>query len=222
MYGNKESQLLGEVGAAARLRLEARPLMSPAADRELELVRKAQEGDDHAFARLVEPCVDPAYRLAFRLLRSAHDAEDAVQDALYKAWRALSHFRGEATFSTWLYRIVWRTCADRARRPQPVPAEVEGAASPGGTDPQAQLEEAEERRAVEAALRRLPVPYQAAVALFYLEDLPLKQVAEILGIPVGTVKTHLHRARRELRAALSERLDAGGVEILPEPEGGRR
>ena len=222
MYASKESQLLGELGAEAGLRLETRPSMSSTAESELEFVRSAQGGDDHAFARLVEPCLDPAYRLALRLLRNSHDAEDALQDALYKAWRALPRFRGEARFSTWLYRIVWRTCADRARRPEPVPAEVEGAAAPGGPDPQARLEEAEERRAVESALRRLPLPYQAAVALFYLEDLPLKEVAEILGIPVGTVKTHLHRARRELRAAMSESAGAGTTAIVPEPESGRR
>lgn len=204
MYGSKESPLLAELDAGARLRLQVRHSMSDSAGSDQELVRKAQEGDDQAFARLVEPCLDPSYRLALRLLRSAHDAEDALQDALYKAWKALPSFRGEARFSTWLYRIVWRTCVDRARRPEPVPAEVEGAAAAGGLDPQVRLEEAEERRAVEAALRRLPLPYQAAVSLFYLEDLPLKQVAEVLGIPVGTVKTHLHRARRELRAALAD------------------
>lgn len=171
---------------------------------EAELLRRAKHGDDQAFGRLVEPSIDPAYRLALRILGDVHDAEDALQDALYKAWKALPRFRGEAKFSTWLYRIVWRTCVDRTRRRDPAPTEVGSVSAPQEFDPEARFEEAEERRTIEAALRRLPLPYQAVITLFYLEDLPLKEVAAILDLPVGTVKTHLHRARRALRTALAQ------------------
>lgn len=204
LFGSKASQLLQQVNPVARLWSEARQPMPLMLESEAELLRKAGRGDDEAFGRLIQPCMDPAYRLALRILGNAQDAEDAVQDALYKAWKALPRFRGEAKFSTWLYRILWRTCMDRTRSRAPAPAEIEPVSPSQEFDPEARFEAAEERRAVEAALRRLPLPYQAVITLFYLEDLPLKEVAAILELPVGTVKTHLHRARRSLRTALAE------------------
>lgn len=82
---------------------------------EAELLDAARRGDDEAFGRVVSPYLDRAYGLALRILQHRADAKDAVQDALYKAWKALPQFRGDAKFSTWLYRIVWRARADRNR-----------------------------------------------------------------------------------------------------------
>ena len=130
-----------------------------------------------------------------------------MQDALYNAWRALPGFRGDARFSTWLYRIVWRQCVDRTRRRRPLPLEEPAAAAGSGDDPQARVEALETREELERALRRLPVRYRTVLTLFYVEDLPIKEIAAIVELPVGTVKTHLHRARRELRKAVG----AGGA-----------
>lgn len=172
---------------------------------EVELLRRAKEGDDQAFASLVRPCVDRAYRLALGIVADAAEAEDALQEALYKAWRALPQFRHDAAFSTWLYQIVRRASLDRTRRGPSLPLDVELEDTAAGHDPERRWEEVEARREVYAALGRLPVPYRTVLTLFYIEDLPIREIADILELPVGTVKTHLHRARRALRRVLSER-----------------
>lgn len=170
---------------------------------EAELLRRAREGDDGAFGRLAEPCLDPAYRLALRILGDPAEAEDALQDALYKAWRALPQFRGESKFSTWLYRIVWRVSSDRLRRPSPLLLDVEPEDASTDYDPESRWEGVETQREVERALRRLSAPYRAVLSLYYVEDLPVREIAAILDLPVGTVKTHLHRGRLALRKALA-------------------
>ncbi|MBO8140791.1 MAG: sigma-70 family RNA polymerase sigma factor [Firmicutes bacterium] len=180
---------------------------------EEDLLVRARRGDAEAFGQLIRPCLDRAYRLALRLLGQAEDAEDAVQDALYKAWRGLAGFQGRARFSTWLYRIVWRECLDRSRRRD----EVRLAADvlDPGPDPHERLARTESRQEVQAALLRLPPPYRAVLVLFYLEDMPVKDIANILDLPEGTVKTHLYRARRALRAELDlngDRMAGGGRE----------
>lgn len=171
-----------------------------------QLVRMARLGDDEAFGRLIRPCIDPSYRLALRMLEDASEAEDAVQEALYKAWRGLARFRGDAAFSTWVYRIVWTECVDRARRRPRVPIPMEDAEERarggGGDDPVRRAERRERRDAVERALQSLSPPYRAVLTLFYMEDLAIKDIARILDWPLGTVKTRLHRARRALRRAL--------------------
>jgi len=171
---------------------------------EAELLRSAQSGDDRAFGRLVAPYVDPAYRMAARILGGRPEAEDAVQEALYRAWRALPSFRGDAKFSTWLYRIVWRVSVNLVRRDECVPLDADLADAAGERDPEQRFEAVERQGEVERAIRSLPVHYRAAVTLHYVEDLPLREIAEILELPEGTVKTHLHRARKALKEKLSE------------------
>lgn len=191
---------------------------------ETALVQAARAGDDEAFGRLIRPCVDPSFRLALRMLGDEREAEDAVQEALYKAWRSLPRFRGEAKFTTWLYRIVHRECVDRSRqrRRDPVPiasvpetgvtggAEGDGARGRGAggsgdayIDPAVQVLRSEQRQIVEDALLRLSEPYRVVLTLFYIEDWSLKDIADVLQWPLGTVKTRLHRARYALRRALS-------------------
>jgi len=171
---------------------------------EAELLQAARQGDHEAFARLVRPSLDTAYRLALRVLGDAAEAEDAVQDALYSAWRGLARFRGGAKFSTWLYRIVWRQCVDRLRRPQPAALTEQAADVSFDNDPATRVETLEAESRVERALRQLPAAYRTVLTLFYIEDLPIKDVARITGLSLGTVKTHLHRARKELRKLLEE------------------
>lgn len=173
---------------------------------EAELLRSAQNGDDQAFGRLVEPYLDPSYRMASRILSGRPEAEDAVQEALYRAWRALPAFRQEAKFSTWLYRIVWRVCVDMLRKRESLPLDPDVIDRSADQDPARQLEAVESRSEVEEALRALSVPYRTALTLYYIEDLPVREIAEILGISVGTVKTHLHRARQALKVRLARRL----------------
>lgn len=167
-------------------------------------VRAARRGDHDAFRLLVERYGDRAYETALRIVGRREEAEEAAQDAFLRAWRALPGFREEARFSTWLYRIVTRRALDaarssrkRAERESAVEPEViEARPAPGGTA----LPEASLRR-LRFALGTLEPTPRAVVTLFYLRDLPVREVAKILDLPEGTVKTHLHRSRAELRRA---------------------
>lgn len=164
------------------------------------LVQRARAGDTAAFRALVERHRVRAVALALRVLRVAADAEEVAQDAFVRAWAALPAFRADASFGTWLHRIVWYRALDfresrnaRVKREEKALAwhEPHGAGSSGG--------DGDERvvRLVEA----LPRAQREVVTLFYFEDRSVDEVARVLGMPAGTVKTHLHRARAALRDA---------------------
>ena len=167
---------------------------------ETTLVRQAQAGDEAAFRALVTRHMDRAFALALRLTGSAADAEEVAQDAFVRAWRALPAFRFEAAFGTWLHRIVARLALDRrqvlkARAKREAPGEEAG-------DPAAPAQ-AEDERTLARLLETLPERARAAVVLYYYEDRAVGEVATMLGVPEGTVKTLLARARTTLREALS-------------------
>jgi len=171
---------------------------------ERELVRRAQAGDEEAFRLLVERHGPRAHALALRILRSPSDAEEVAQDALVRAWRALPRFRGEAAFGSWLHRIVARRAFDRvavlkARRAREADLEAAGdlPAAPVGPDPETQ----ERARALDRLIAGLAEVPRMVVALYYLEDRSVAEVAKTLRMPENTVKTHLSRARASLRAA---------------------
>lgn len=171
-----------------------------AAAEERALVARAQARDEEAFRMLVERHQHHAYGLALRIVRAPDDAEEVAQDAFVRAWRALPSFRGEARFSTWLYRIVARQALDRAAmlrrrrtREQELAAAEELPAAPAADPAQAMR--------FEALLGQLSEAQRAVVTMFYYEDRSVEAVAEALGMPTGTVKTHLSRARAALRAA---------------------
>lgn len=178
---------------------QAEPAVSPA-DEERALVARARGGDAGAFRELVERHQDRAFALARRLLRDETEAEEVAQDAFLRAWTALPGFRAEASFGTWLHRIVYRRALDRidalkARRRHESSAPSwpeEGAAASGPFDGDERV-----RRLVDA----LPAAQRAAVTLFYFEDRSVQDAAKVLGMHENTLKTHLHRARAALRAA---------------------
>src|SRR5690606_10081880 len=172
---------------------------------EAELVRRAKEGDDQAFASLVRPHVDRAYRLALSIIADPAEAEDALQAALYKAWRALPQFRHEAAFSTSLWQIVRRTSLDRIRRAPALALDEKLPHRAAARGPALRWEQLATRHAAFAAVTRLPGASRTVLALFYVEELPIREVAEVVELPVGTVKTQLHRARKALRRALSDK-----------------
>lgn len=177
----------------------AEPAVSPA-DGERALVARARGGDAGAFRELVERHQDRAFALARRLLRDEAEAEEVAQDAFLRAWSALPGFRAEASFGTWLHRIVYRRALDRidalkARRRHESAAPSwpeEGAPASAPFDGDERV-----RRLVDA----LPAAQRAAVTLFYFEDRSVQDAARVLGMHENTLKTHLHRARAALRAA---------------------
>lgn len=180
---------------------------------EPELLARCRAGETAAFATLVDRYRDRAYGLAFRLTRSVPDAEEVAQDAFVSAWRSLGAFRGDAAFSTWLYRIVWRKALDRVeslrnrgRRevavddPARVEAESAAAAAAAATrDASEGGAGAANAVRLERLLDTLSELSRAVVTLYYYEDRSVSDVAAALGIPEGTVKTHLFRARAALR-----------------------
>jgi RNA polymerase sigma-70 factor (ECF subfamily) len=177
---------------------------------ESEWIGRAQGGDTEAFRRLVERHQDRAYGLALRILGSASDAEEAAQDAFVRVWRALPEFRGEARFGTWLHRIVVRCAYDaasrrrrRGEREESLDAILERRgvepSDPAGTVPGAGEGPA---RRLERMMRTLSDVQRAVVTLYYYEDRSVEEAARVLELPANTVKTHLHRARAALRAAL--------------------
>lgn len=167
-------------------------------------VVRAQRGDEAAFGWLVERHRDRAYGLALRILRSGSDAEDVAQEAFVRAWQALPRFRGEASFSTWLYRIVARQSFDRLeqlKRRRERETDLDAATEFSAGRETADAEAAWRARRVERLMAQLPPMQRAVVTLFYFEDRSVEQVAGALSMPENTVKTHLSRARATLREA---------------------
>jgi len=188
---------------------------SMAAD-ERALVRRSAGGDAAAFRVLVDRHRDRAYGLALRIVRSEPDAEEVAQDAFVRAWRAIGEFRGDASFSTWLYRIVWRRALDRAavlksRRNREVALEPESEGA--GIGAIAGAERSPDPDRFERMIASLSEPQRAVVTLFYAEDRSVTEVAQALEMPEGTVKTHLSRARAALRRRVLE--ESGTAPILP-------
>ena len=185
---------------------------------EPDLLARCRAGETDAFRILVERYRDGACRLAHRFLRSEADAEEVAQDAFVRAWRALPEFRGDAAFSTWLYRIVVRRAIDRAatlklRREREAPLDdIEGAGGSGAADVAAAPgaagspgPAARDARRIEGLLDALSDPQRAVVTLFYFEDHTVEEAGRVLSMPTGTVKTHLSRARATLRREWARR-----------------
>jgi RNA polymerase sigma-70 factor (ECF subfamily) len=172
------------------------------------LVRRAQRGDEEAFAELVTRHQRYVYNLAYRLLRGTDEAEDLAQEAFLRAWRGLSSFRGEARFTTWLYRIVTNLCYNRLAHLRRQLLEADGEdvdALPSSTykDPPAAVEAAERRAFLQRQIAALPDKYRLVITLFYLQAFSYKEIAQVLDLPLGTVKTHLFRARERLRRQIA-------------------
>ena len=167
------------------------------------------------FETLVLPHLDAAYNLARWLLRSDQAAEDAVQDAALRAFRYIESLRGTDA-KPWLLGIVRNTCFGALERvrsgPQQVEfdeAEFEAAltdARHGGPDPAAELQRQHARREIDAAIRALSPPLREVIVLREFEDLDYAQIAQIAGVPIGTVMSRLARAREKLRGILSQTL----------------
>jgi RNA polymerase sigma-70 factor (ECF subfamily) len=187
--------------ASAPGRMEETVAAMPS-DPDYEEVARARRGDEVAFRLLVDRHRDRAYAVARRVLRSAEDAEEVAQDSFVRAWQALPEFRGESRFATWLHRIVVRRALDRAeslKRRRDREQSIEVAAEPA--TPGLDLDAARRARRLEQLSEGLSPIQRAAVALFYYEDQSVERVADVLGIPENTVKTHLSRARTALRTA---------------------
>jgi RNA polymerase sigma-70 factor, ECF subfamily len=178
-----------------------------AGTQEQALVARAQAGDAEAFGDLVVAHQQFVYNLAWRALGDEREAEDAVQEAFVRAWLALPNFRGQAQFRTWLYRIVTNLCCNRLPR---LRRELTALTADQATwvpdestpDPAAELEAGEQRAFLHRQIDALPESYRLLVMLRFQQGLAYEEIATVLSLPLGTVKTGLFRARARLRAAL--------------------
>jgi RNA polymerase sigma-70 factor (ECF subfamily) len=173
-------------------------------DNERDLLARSRRGDLDAFERLVRAHQDRVYGLAYRITGNHEDANDAAQDAFVKAFQALRQFREDAAFSTWLHRIATNAALDLVRRrPASPPADLPlDLAAPGGPEDDAHRHEVQRR--VYAALGRLPAEFRVAVVLRDLQGLAYDEIARVLRVPIGTVRSRISRAREALRGQLTD------------------
>lgn len=175
-----------------------------------DLIAAAIAGNADAFGCLVERYERAVYHLAYRTLRDVEDAKDAAQEAFFKAYRALRTFRPGATFSTWIFTITYHACCDRLNRRK----RFSGDQLPDRADPSAgpeqQTEAADDAQRLRSAIDTLPEKYRTVITLFHLQGKQYEDIAAVLGLPMGTVKTHLFRAKELLRRALSDSVAGEG------------
>ena len=165
------------------------------------LVVRAQGGDRDAFEQIVGISFDRCYGVAKRLLRDRQSAEDAVQQAMVAIWRNLPRLRDASRYDAWSYKLLLRACYAEYRK---APPWMPGIEAGGANEPQAadEYHAVIDRDQLERGFRHLSMDHRAVVVLHHYLDLPLDQVGRVLGVPTGTVKSRLHRALAEMRAAL--------------------
>lgn len=210
---------------AAAVSLSGTP--GSAALTEYELIARARTGDQDAFAGLVRLHQRQVYLLALRMLHDEDDANEAAQEVFLAAWQGLRSFRGDARLATWLYRIAYNHClkvAEAQRRDAQARSEM-AAASAHAARPAVKLSQMHAQTAlrdlcdtVRTEIACLPPKYQAVLSLRHLQDLSYEEIAEVLRVPIGTVKTHLFRARAILKERLADldRATAGGRSLAGE------
>jgi RNA polymerase sigma-70 factor (ECF subfamily) len=176
-----------------------------------QLVRKSQEDDERAFGELVSRYESKVYSLALKMLRNPEDAEDVLQDTFLRAYRGIKSFKGNSTFSTWIYRITANSALMRLRKRQLPTVSIDDADereapiniadwAPG---PVEQMLNQETQAAMTEAIEALPPEFRQVFVLRDIEELSNAEVAEILDLSVAAVKSRLHRARLKVRNRLA-------------------
>ena len=191
------------------------------ADDDYSLVRRAQAGDQQAFAALVERYQRKAYAVALGLVKDREEAMDVAQEAFVKVYKYLDHFKGDSSFYTWLYRITVNICIDRRRRKgadpseqvefdETVAQEAEGEVGVLGTrlgsNPQKAAMRAELAAKIEEALQQIPEKHRAILLLREVEGMSYEDLAKTLKIRKGTVMSRLFHARKKMQSLLKEYL----------------
>ena len=174
------------------------------------LIAACRSGKTEAFGVLVSRYQDRLYPTVFRLTGCAEDALDLLQEAFLRAYQKLDHFNGESSFYTWVYRIAVNLALSDLRKRRPA---VSGGLSidppdrRGEDDPSASLERGEREERIQQALGALAPDHRTIVVMKEFDDLRYEEIGAMLGIPVGTVRSRLHRARCELRERLRDLMD---------------
>jgi RNA polymerase sigma-70 factor (ECF subfamily) len=180
---------------------------SPIEREDAQLVTASKNGDQDAFSLLVQRYQRRVFNLVFRMLQNYEEASEITQEAFLAAWQGLRSFRGEARFSTWLYRIAYN-CAlkqlELRKRDQALnqALQSEQALEPADEGHAAHLAILDNQEMVQEQLSQLPPKYRIVLILRHLQDMTYEEMAEVLVMPVGTIKTHLFRARNLLKERL--------------------
>lgn len=178
-------------------------------------IKQVLNGNQDAYAEIVDLYQSRLYHVCYRMLGNKHEAEDITQETFLRAYINLHTFDQKRKFSTWIFRIATNLCIDRIRKKKPdyhLDAQVPGT---DGLDmysqiaaseelPVEQLEKMEMQERLQYEISRLPDKYRSVIVLKYMEELPLLEISEILDLPLGTVKTRIHRGREALRKQMSE------------------
>lgn len=200
---------------------------------EKALIRKILDGDQEAFAILVTAYEKQVYNLCLRMCGNQEDARDLAQEAFLKAWRRLQFYQSEASFSTWLYRLTTNVCIDflrqKKRRPT-VSLTVDGDSEEGqeldlpdgAPSPEDRLLHQETSRAVQKAMEQLDEEFRLVLTLRVVEDLSYEEIARVLDLNTGTVKSRLARARIKLRKILLQSGNKLESNSSNQPKEGRR
>lgn len=204
---------------------------------ESAVIAELKAGSEAAYARLIGEFHQPIYGLVYRIVNDPSDAADTTQEVFLKVFRGMKHFNGQSSLKTWIYRIALHEASNRRRwwfrhKAQETPIEpaqqneAEGGGYSGeerlvdpGESPFEQFAHTEVQAVVEEALRHVPEPYRTAVVLRDLEDMSYEEIAEVLQISLGTVKSRITRGRDALRKKLAGYVREAGSElnlVLPE------
>jgi len=195
---------------------EPKPPLNTLTDQ--EVVARSREGDETAYRELIRRYERPVFSLIFRMVRDREIAEDLSQETFIKVLNAIGTYRPEFKFSSWVFKIANNTAIDHLRRRELDTLSLEGsphAATPEameatalqlGTGVASPLDDVASRELggeIEAAINRLRPEYRSCILLRHVEGRAYEEIADILGLPLGTVKTYIHRARNELRVMLA-------------------
>src|ERR671939_858531 len=188
------------------------------------LVRRAQAGDPDSLAQLVQSQQSYVYSIAMSLMHNPADAADMTQESFIRLMRSLHTYRAETRFTTWLYRLVTNICLDGLRRRgRPIESLDEPSSTQAGDDaqtagerladsdrwtqPEEEVTLRESAAEVREALGRLPTAQRLALTLYYFEDMRYEDIAETMGLPLNTVKSHIRRGKERLALALSSQIE---------------
>lgn len=173
---------------------------------DLELAERHRYGDPEAFAKVYRDYETTVYNLALRMAGDPFDAADLTQEVFLRVYRHLGKFRGRSSLKTWIFRVALNHCRSRLKRrrqPEQWPLEADGETEWEIADerrgPAEHALARDARRRVERALARVPMPFREAVVLCDVEGLAYDEIAEVLGVPIGTVRSRIARGRRKLK-----------------------